>query len=88
MFPTPKELAEYMMELHRKLQQDSMRLFMWTFEEWARAYDAGRYDRRNEATCRMAKKIVEMVRKEGLVLPLIWGTAKRKEESQHGFGKV
>lgn len=56
---------------HRTLQQNVMRLFLQLVEGWAQMYDEGFYDERNEATCRLAKKIHELVQAEGMTLPLI-----------------
>ena len=50
--------------LHRTLQQNVMRLFMECCGEWAKQEQAGRYDLRNEATVKLAAKIVKL--NEGL----------------------
>ena len=46
---------------HRTLQQSAMRVFMTAIRRWAELHDAGRYDLRNEATCKLAKAIMEAV---------------------------
>jgi hypothetical protein len=55
---------------HRTLQQTMMRVFIATIEQWAKNYDTGRYDARNEATCKMAKQIWEII-KDNPYLPFV-----------------
>lgn len=45
---------------HRTLQQSVMRLFIAWVREMANDFDRNSYDLRNEATVRLAKKIVEL----------------------------
>jgi hypothetical protein len=45
---------------HRTHQQNLMRSFLVLVENWARDFDSGRYDARNEATCRLSKEIIEI----------------------------
>jgi len=55
---------------HRTLQQNIMRVFIECIKLWAEDYKAGRYDLRNEATCKLAAEIVEKFRDE-IYLPCV-----------------
>lgn len=44
---------------HRTLQQKIMRLFVACIESWADCTAPGKHDARNEATVKLAKKIVD-----------------------------
>ena len=46
---------------HRYLQQEIFRLFLKCIKGWAESYDKGRYDPRNEWTCKMSKEIRDKV---------------------------
>jgi len=56
---------------HRTLQQSAMRAFLACIQQWKEAHDEGRYDMRNEATVRLAKKMLEAVDEKDLYLPMI-----------------
>jgi hypothetical protein len=48
----PKMFALALARQHRTLQQGAFRVMLACVEEWARAYENGNYDLRNEATCK------------------------------------
>lgn len=56
---------------HRCIQQNQFRLIMQIIQAWADRGKTGRYDARNEATCKYSEKIMELMEKEGLYLPYI-----------------
>ena len=56
---------------HRTLQQNTMRLVLQLIQGWAKAHDDNRYDLRNEATCKAAKKIMELFDNEIPFLPVV-----------------
>lgn len=49
---------------HRTLQQKCFNVFMDCISKWASAFDKGRYDLRNEFTCKTSKKIMEKLDNE------------------------
>lgn len=51
---------------HPTLQQSTFRLMMEALRMWAKKYDEGHYDLRNEQTCKMAKMMLEAVKDEGI----------------------
>ena len=61
--------VDCVMRDHRTLQQGMFRLFVACIREWAKAYDEGRYDLRNEQTCKLCKRIVEKT--DDLYLPFV-----------------
>jgi hypothetical protein len=48
----PQVFAKTLVCEHRTLQQGAFRVILACVEEWARAYENGNYDLRNEATCK------------------------------------
>jgi hypothetical protein len=44
---------------HRTIQQRCMTVFVGCIEAWAECLDSKRFDPRNEATCKLAKKFCE-----------------------------
>ena len=72
-------VEELTLRTHRTLQQKAMGVFIQVMIAWAEnaKKGSGWYDARNEATVKMAAKIVEMLEKEDLIyrgqalLPLI-----------------
>jgi len=52
--------AEEITNDHRTLQQSSMRVFLLCMKKWALAYEIGRYDGRNEYTCKLAAAIMKI----------------------------
>lgn len=44
---------------HRTLQQSVFRLMIDTMAEWSKLADSGRYDLRNEYTCKMSKLMLD-----------------------------
>lgn len=66
-----KPFAKEMTNKHRTLQQGAMRLFLSLCEEWAEQEKAGRYDLRNEATVKLAKRILEVVDDSEVYIPYI-----------------
>ena len=44
---------------HRYLQQESFKIFLDCICSWARDYENGKYDARNEWACAISKQIVE-----------------------------
>ncbi len=65
-----KKVAKYIASEHRTTQQNIMRLMLAIIRGLAENFDKGYYDDRNEATVRLAKKIVESIEGED-ALPLI-----------------
>ncbi len=59
-----KDVAKEIANAHRTLQQNAMRLIMTILRALAENYDKGFYDARNEATVKMARKMVEAVEGE------------------------
>lgn len=55
---------------HRTLQQQVMNVMLACMEKWADDYKCGYYDLRNEATCKLAVKIIESI-KDDKYLPYI-----------------
>ena len=55
-----KIVATHIMRSHRTLQQGVMRLFLTMCKDWAANEEADFYDLRNEATVKLAKRIVEL----------------------------
>jgi len=64
-----KFVEQFTNRTHRTLQQQGMDLFLRLCEAWAKKYDEGVYDGRNEYTCRDAKTISESL--NGMRMPLI-----------------
>lgn len=62
--PDDKGFVNGLMREHRTLQQNTFRLMVKTMEAWAAQYDNKMYDDRNEATCRLSKKITELLKDE------------------------
>ena len=58
--------AEALMNDHRTLQQSAMRVFMLCIREWAKCNESGRYDGRNEYTCKLAAAIMKLPEAEFL----------------------
>lgn len=56
---------------HRTLQQNTMRFVISLLQGWARDLEENRYDARNEATVRLAKKLLEGHDRYDLLLPTI-----------------
>lgn len=56
--------------VHRTLQQNTMKMFVRLVQKYAQLPDS-HYDLRNEATVQLCKKIVERLDKYDLALPLI-----------------
>ena len=52
--------AEAITNDHRTLQQSSMRVFMLCIKKWAACHESGRYDGRNEFTCKLAAEIMKL----------------------------
>lgn len=50
--------VEYVRREHRTLQQGMMKLVVAMLEGWDKALDDHDYDLHNEATCRLAKKLL------------------------------
>lgn len=65
------EFAERMTQDHRTLVQKKMKLVLYFIEELAKLHDSNYYDLRNEASCKLAKKIVETFDKYDRMLPHI-----------------
>ena len=54
------ELVEHLTQrTHRTIQQRLMGVVVSLVEAWAEAYDAKRFDARNEATCKLAKRFCD-----------------------------
>jgi len=60
-----KGFAEAVMREHRTLQQNLMRVFLKTIEEWAKQKHS---DLRNEYTVETSRKIICFLEREGLYL--------------------
>lgn len=56
-----QNFVEHVMRDHRTLQQSFFSLIMVCLNEWAKAYAEGRYDARNEFTCKKAAEIVKQI---------------------------
>ena len=65
-----REFAEGILNGHRTLQQSTMGLFLRLVTHWADAYEKGRYDDRNQATCALAHRMVAELG-EDFFLPMI-----------------
>lgn len=65
------DFAEQMTRDHRTLVQKKMKLVLYFIEELAKLHDSNYYDLRNEASCKLAKKIVETFDKYDRMLPHI-----------------
>lgn len=56
-----KEFAETIVyRTHRTLQQSVFGSFLMCIQLWAKMYDEGNYDLRNEETCKQAKQIMNL----------------------------
>ena len=66
-----RNFAEQMTHDHRTLVQKKMKLVLYFIEELAKLHDSNYYDLRNEASCKLAKKIVETFDKYDRMLPHI-----------------
>jgi hypothetical protein len=55
----PEVVAEQVSRMHRTHQQMFMNSVIACLRMWAKCHQAGIYDLRNEATCEVAKDIVE-----------------------------
>ena len=53
-----KELADAMLKEHRTRQQMFAGFLVAAISRWAECHDAGTFDLRNEATCKLAHEIV------------------------------
>ena len=65
------EFAEAVGRLHRTLQQNVMRSFIECVKMWAEQKADGRYDARNEATVKIADKLVNALGPDELYTPFI-----------------
>lgn len=66
----PEQFAYHFRSLHRTLQQGVMRAFLSLVKELDKDYQAGRYDLRNEESCKVAHKIMQALNGE-IHLPFI-----------------
>lgn len=53
------EFAKNVMKEHRTLQQSMFQVMIVTMREWAKNYESGRYDLRNEDTVKLCYEIVK-----------------------------
>ena len=53
-----EELADAMLKEHRTRQQMFAGFLVAAISRWAECHDAGKFDLRNEATCKLAHEIV------------------------------
>ena len=53
-----KELADAMLKEHRTRQQLFAGFLVAVIARWAECHDAGKFDLRNEATCKLSHEIV------------------------------
>lgn len=65
-----KEFAQAMMNEHRTLQQLMFGSIVSAIKSWSDMYESGRYDARNEQTCKICNKIWNLLKDE-MYLPLI-----------------
>lgn len=65
------DLALKVCHTHRTLQQSKMRLVVAMLREWAAMDKNGWHDLRNEATVKLATKLLAGVKEDDLVLPMI-----------------
>lgn len=65
-----RELAEKICNTHRTLQQNKMRLIVHMLQVWADQDRDGWYDLRNEATVKLASKIVDAF-KDDFHMPVV-----------------
>lgn len=56
---------------HRTLQQTMAVLMVECLKDWAKNYNTGIYDGRNEATCKLAKDLIGRRSDVDLMLPFI-----------------
>ena len=56
-----RAFTDELMRQHRTLQQSVFSLIMLCIERWAKAYEDRCYDARNEYTCQMSQKIMELL---------------------------
>jgi hypothetical protein len=63
--------AEQMMREHRTLQQSTMNLFMTLVEAWDKCIPTNRFDERNAAAVKLARKILNETGFAGSRLPHI-----------------
>jgi len=66
-----QEIAQRVVNTHRTLQQNKMRLIILILKEWTEMDMDGRYDLRNEAAVKLATKLLAGVKEDDLVLPMI-----------------
>lgn len=57
---TISEFVEAMVREHRTLQQTFTKLCVEWFKALSEDHDSGRYDLRNEASCKLAKLVTEL----------------------------
>jgi hypothetical protein len=55
-------------DYHRTIQQKAAGLFLQCFVEWAKQYDQDNFDLRNEATVKLAKKVVDLLEKDDTII--------------------
>ena len=61
-----QEFADQVTREHRYLQQEMFNAMLKCIENWADAYDSGRYDVRNEYAVRASKAMIEGLKEKGL----------------------
>lgn len=55
----PKDFADEVMNCHRTLQQSMFNCMIECMRDWSEMYEKGRYDARNEDTCRLSNEIIK-----------------------------
>ena len=66
-----KELVQEFSIQHRTAQQLLCKMFLATMKMWAEKKKTGEFDGRNQATVEFAEKVIELVDREQIYLPMI-----------------
>jgi len=66
-----EEIATMIVQDHRTLQQNKMRLIVTCLKKWAEMEENGYFDLRNEATVKLARKLVDVMDEGEFYLPSV-----------------
>lgn len=61
-----EELAKEIVNDHRYIQDEMFGVFFNCIKDWAKMYENGRYDYRNERACKISYEIVKTLKEKGL----------------------
>ncbi len=60
------DFADVVCNEHRFLQSEAFNLFIFCIEKWAKAYEEGKYDGRNEHVCKLSDVTINSLKEAGM----------------------